>query len=107
MTRTITLSFAQDNTHLLVGSDDCSFTFYDIFTSAEVSTNVFEPPSDDYQGCPEAIAIIPYGNTVAMAWRGKVPLVWHFQATSYQPVRTRLLQQSIASLSAPKLCAGK
>jgi WD40 repeat protein len=101
-TRTITLSFAQDDAYLLVGCDDCSITIYDRFTSTEVSNHNFEPPSDDYQGCPTAMAINPGCNAVAMAWRGKVPLVWHFQSTTYQPIRTRRLRQSIASISAPE-----
>jgi WD40 repeat protein len=100
--RIITLSFAQDDAHLLVGCDDCSITIYDRFTSTEVSNHNFEPPSDDYQDCPTAMAINPGCNAVAMAWPGKVPLVWHFQSTTYQPIRTRHLRQSIASVSAPE-----
>jgi WD40 repeat protein len=101
-TRIIIISFDQDDARFLVGCDDCSITIYDRFTSTELSCYIFEYPDRSYHGCPPAMAINPGCDTVAMAWRGRVPLIWHFQATAYQPVRIRRLRQSIASLSAPE-----
>ncbi|CAN9299279.1 unnamed protein product [Alternaria alternata] len=100
--RTMDISFAQADAYLVIGSDDCSITIYDLSTSSTVLQHVFEPPSQDYDGCPTVMAINPDATAAAMAWRGKVPLVWHFQATAYQRVRIRRLRSSVTSLAGPE-----
>jgi WD40 repeat protein len=100
--RTIAMAFANNDAHLVIGSDDCSITTYNLSTSEIVMQQNFEAPGEDYDGCPAVMAISPDATAAAMAWRGKVPLVWHFQATTFQPVRIRRLRSSITSLLGPE-----
>ncbi|KNG43938.1 nacht and wd domain-containing protein [Stemphylium lycopersici] len=68
-------------------------------TSAVMSTDNFETPSEDYHSCTAAISINRGCNSMAIAWRGKIPIAWHFQSTVYTSTRIRRLRQSFVSLS--------
>ena len=101
-TRTTTVAFGDDSSQFIACYDDCSIFSYDIRTSSELSRHVFTPPHADYDGCPKVTSISPDHTTVALVWRGKPPLIWHFKATPYQPVKIRRVRQVSDSLCAPE-----
>ena len=72
---------------LIVGLDDCSLTCYDLIQSQPKWR--FTPPRlEDYDGCPLIVTLSPCLTKVAMAWRGKPPIVWDvFGGNEQQPLR--------------------
>ena len=103
-TRTISVAFYDDSSQFIACYDDCSIFSYDVRTASELSRYIFTPQHVDYQGCPKTMSISPDNATVAILWRGKPPLLWHFKATPYQPVKIRRARQFSDSLCAPEAC---
>ncbi|KAF2746734.1 hypothetical protein M011DRAFT_487132 [Sporormia fimetaria CBS 119925] len=102
-TRALAINFGHEGSTIYVGSDDCSIAVYDIHTSNQLSHLSFEPPSLEYDGCPRSLDISPDCTAVAMAWRGKPPLIWHFEPGPYQATRIRKVRQPCTSLCAPEI----
>ena len=87
---TMFLAFGTSETELIVGTDDCSVTCYDLETSKQRWQSVV-PASDEYTGCPLIMKISPDLSKVAMAWRGNPPVVWDLHSTIGQrPLRCRI-----------------
>ncbi|KAF2839198.1 hypothetical protein M501DRAFT_1003751 [Patellaria atrata CBS 101060] len=101
-TRTTTVAFNDDSSQFTTCYDDCSIFSYDVYTSIEISRQIFTPPQVEYHSCPKVMSISPDHTTVAIGWRGKPPLIWHFKATPYQPVKIRKARQMSDSLCAPE-----
>jgi WD40 repeat protein/pimeloyl-ACP methyl ester carboxylesterase len=103
-TRTMAIAITDDGAHITVCHDDCSVFKYNVHTSREVARHYFETPQMDWQGCPKVMSISPDNTSVAIIWRGKPPIIWHFEASLYQPVKVRRIRQTSDSLCAPEAC---
>lgn len=78
--RTMALVFGKADSELVIGLDDCTITCYNLET-ADISWR-FLAQSREFEslGCPRIMAFNPDVSEVAMAWRGKAPMVWHLRA---------------------------
>ena len=72
---TMFASFGKSDDDLIVGLDDCSVTCYDL-TSLQAKWRFVPPSLPGYGGCPLTMSMGPCLTKVAMAWRGKPPIVW-------------------------------
>ncbi|KAI4257311.1 MAG: hypothetical protein L6R42_005750, partial [Xanthoria sp. 1 TBL-2021] len=97
---TTAIAFGTKASDFLIGRDDCSITKYDLNTTDPVSTFRPTAPSTLVQNCPKAMALSPDRSKVAIAWRGKPPLVWYMSANPAQQP-----QQSRTTKSTDALCA--
>ncbi|KAL8846107.1 MAG: hypothetical protein Q9221_008775 [Calogaya cf. arnoldii] len=97
---TTAIAFGNNVSDLLIGRDDCSITKYGLNTTVSLST--FQPnnPATLVQSCPKAMVLSPDRSKIAMAWRGKPPLVWTMSADPAQQP-----QQSRTTKSTDALCA--
>lgn len=103
--RPMAMAFENDDSKLLVGSDDCSIFTYNIGSGRCIRRCYFTPTSSDYDGCPKVMQLSPDLTEVAMAWRGKPPIVWQFAISSYLAVKKCRTRQSTDSIAAPEaLC---
>ena len=87
---TTAIAFSTKDSEFLICRDDCSITSYDLSTS--IPTSTFQPrnPPSLVQSCPKMMVLSPDRSKVAMAWRGKPPLVWNLTASAaQQPQRVR------------------
>ena len=93
------IAFGSNDSELVVALDDCSATCYDL----EASSNKwhFSVPDDgEYHGCPLIVTISPDLTKLAMAWRGKPPVVWSIPGTiSQRPLRCRVRSSTDALYS--------
>ena len=96
---TMAIAFGHAESELIVGLDDCSATCYDLETSR--SKWHFTIPTDEaHQGCPLIMAISPDLTRLAVAWRGKLPLVWDmFGSNSQRPLQCRVRSSADALFS--------
>ncbi|KAI4268566.1 MAG: hypothetical protein LQ337_007765 [Flavoplaca oasis] len=96
---TTAIAFGAKTSEFLIGRDDCSITTYDLNRTIPIS--VFQPrnPPSLVQSCPKAMVLSPDRFKVAMAWRGKPPLVWNMSADPAQHP-----QQSRTSKVTDALC---
>ena len=97
---TMAISFGGTGSELVVGLDDCSVTCYDLETSQE-RWRFIVPHHGEFHGCPLIMKISPDLTKLAVAWRGKLPVVWDTTGThSQRPLRCRT-QSSKDALFAP------
>ncbi|KAL8816847.1 MAG: hypothetical protein Q9223_004212 [Gallowayella weberi] len=77
---TMSIAFGARPSDFLVGLDDCSITCFDLNTRQQQW--VFQPkaPRALVQNCPKTMVLSPDRKKVAMAWRGKPPVVWDLAA---------------------------
>lgn len=96
---TMAIAFGSAGSELIVGLDDCSVTCYDLETSRQKWQ--FSVPIDGgYHGCPLIMTISPDLTKLAVAWRGKPPVVWDlFAAESQRPLRCRVRTSTDALFS--------
>jgi hypothetical protein len=73
---TMTTAFGLIDSQLLVGVDDCSVARYDLETSPGIARFEARRTLQDIQGYPNIMVINPDSRKVAIAWRGKLPLIW-------------------------------
>ena len=93
------IAFGSNDAELVVALDDCSATCYDLETSS--NRWYFSVPDDgEYHGCPLVVTISPDSTKLAMAWRGKPPVVWSIPGTNSQrPLRCRVRSSTDALYS--------
>ncbi len=95
---TMAIAFGNAGSELIVGLDDCSVTCYDLETSRQ--TWQFSVPVSKYHGCPLIMTISPDLTKVAVAWRGKLPVVWDlFAAETQGPLQCRARNSTDALFS--------
>ena len=99
---TMAMSFGRSRSELVVGLDNCSVTCYDLGIPSEKWCFEAQPLQYDMQGCPRLMAFSPDLRKVAMAWRGKPPLVWDMTITQDQnPLHCRM-RGSTDAICAPE-----
>lgn len=82
--RTMALMFGKADSELVVGLDDCTITCYNLET-ADVSFRFLARNFGvESLGCPKIMALYPDMSKVALAWRGKPPMVWDMRAGETQ-----------------------
>ena len=100
---TMAISFGSCASDLVIGLDDCSVTCYDLKTSKVKWSFSPRDSHNELQGCPRVMALSPDLRSVAIAWRGKPPLIWDITAAQPQrPLQCRIASSS-DSLCAPEL----
>ena len=86
---TMALAFNGAGSELIVGLDDCSVVWYDL-ESSQQRRQWNLPFEGEFLGCPLTMAISPDTQSIAFAWRGKLPVIWDVSATGEQrPIRCR------------------
>lgn len=99
---TLAISFGCNNSELFIGLDDCSVTCYDLETGRQISRFTTSNSQHKHSGCPRIMALSPDLRSVAIAWRGKPPLIWDMTASEYQhPQRCRIISRT-DSICAPE-----
>lgn len=100
--RTMAVMFGKTDSELVIGLDDCTITCYDLET-ADVSWCFLARNREvESLGCPKIMALNPDMSKVAMAWRGKPPMVWDMRAGETQePEQCKIYHENDA-LSAPQ-----
>ncbi|KAL8657838.1 MAG: hypothetical protein Q9226_001523 [Calogaya cf. arnoldii] len=99
---TTAIAFGTKVSEFLVGRDDCSITTYDLNTTALLSTFRPRNPKTILQNCPKTMVLSPDRSKVAMAWRGKPPLVWDTSADPAQQPQQCRTMKSTDALCAPE-----
>ncbi|KAL8787665.1 MAG: hypothetical protein Q9213_002096 [Squamulea squamosa] len=99
---TMLIAFGVRTTEFLVGLDDCSVTTYDLSTANPVSTFRPTSPPTLVHDCPKTMALSPDRNRVAMAWRGKPPVVWDMSTKPAQHPQQCRTTHSTDALCAPE-----
>ena len=100
---TMAIAFGHAESELIVGLDDCSATCYDLETSSQ-KWQFTIPTDDEHQGCPLIMTISPDLTKLAVAWRGKLPLVWDmFGPNSQRPLQCRVRSSTDALFSPLKM----
>ena len=100
--RTTALMFGKADSELVIGLDDCTITCYDLET-ADVSYRFLAQNLEvESLGCPKIMALNPDMNKVAMAWRGRPPLVWDMRAGETQEPEQCKIYHERDSLCAPQ-----
>ena len=97
----LTKAIALDSTgsELVVALDDCSATCYDLENSS-IKWYFSVPDDGQYHGCPLVVTISPNMTKLAMAWRGKPPVVWNIPGTdSQRPLRCSVRSNTDALFS--------
>lgn len=96
---TMAIAFGSAGSDLIVGLDDCSVTCYDLETSQQ-KWQFTVPTSTEDHGCPLIMTISPDLTKLAVAWRGKLPLVWDlFETEPQRPLRCRVRSSTDALFS--------
>ena len=96
---TMAIAFGHAESELIVGLDDCSATCYDLETSRQ-KWQFTIPTDEEHQGCPLIMTISPDLTKLAVAWRGKLPLVWDMFGTNTQrPLQCRVRSSADALFS--------
>ena len=96
---TMAIAFGSATSELFVGLDDCSVTCYDLETSRQ-KWRFTVPTYGEYHGCPLIMTISPDLTKLAVAWRGKLPVVWDMSGTEPQrPLRCRVRSSTDALFS--------
>jgi WD40 repeat protein len=91
----------QEDTRLLIGTDDQIVTVLDVSQNLELSQSTFNAPPD-CDGCPFVMEISPDLKKVGLAWRGKLPMVWDLDSPKYQSLQRCRIRNSVESLFAPE-----
>lgn len=100
--RTMALMFGKADSELVIGLDDCTITCYDLET-ADVSHRFLARYLEvEPLGCPKIMELNPDMNKVAMAWRGKPPMVWDMRAGENQEPEQCKIYGEKDSLCAPQ-----
>ncbi|KAL8671210.1 MAG: hypothetical protein Q9168_004285 [Polycauliona sp. 1 TL-2023] len=99
---TTTIAFGTQVSELLIGRDDCSITAYDLNTTTVISRFRPDNPPSLVQNCPRAMVLSPDRSKVAIAWRGKPPLVWNLSAGSSQYPQQGRTTKATDALCAPE-----
>lgn len=100
--RTMALMFGKSDSELVIGLDDCTITCYDLETTDISYCFLARNRGVESLGCPKIMAINPELSKVAMAWRGKPPMVWDMRAGETQePEQCKIYHENDA-LCAPQ-----
>ena len=100
--RTMAIMFDKADSELVIGLDDCTITSYDLETAQVSFRFVARNLGVDSLGCPKIMALNPDVSKVAIAWRGKPPMVWDLRAGEAQePEQCRIYHEN-DSLCAPQ-----
>ena len=95
----MTIAFESTESDLIIGLDDCSVTCYVLETSLQKWQFVV-PTDEEHYGCPLIMALSPDLTKLAVAWRGKLPLVWDlFGTKSQRPLQCRVRSSTDALFS--------
>ena len=94
------LAFGSAELELIVGLDDCSVTCYDLDTLQQ-KWQFHIPTQREFQGCPLVMTISPDSRKIAVAWRGKLPVVWDMFGTESQRPLCCRAQNSTHALYSP------
>ncbi len=97
---TMVIAFGSAGSDLIIGLDDCSVTCYDLETSQQKWQFTVPTSVEDY-GCPLIMAISPDLTKLAVAWRGKPPLVWDLFETEPQRCLRCRVRSSTDALFSP------
>ena len=93
---TTAIAFGNAESELIVCLDDCSVTCFDLETSRPKWQ--FTVPTND--GCPSIMTISPDLTKLAVASRGKLPLIWDLFGTESQtPLQCRVRSSADALFS--------
>lgn len=100
--RTMALKFNKSDSELVIGLDDCTITCYDLETADVSFCFLARSREVEALGCPRIMALNPDLSKVAMAWRGKPPMVWDMTAGQAQePEQCKIYHENDA-LCAPQ-----
>ena len=99
----LALTFGASDAELVVGLDDCTIRCYD-FHKAEAFNWCYSPPRvrDEFWGPPKIINFSPDLAKVAMAWRGRPPVVFDITPNEYH-FRYRVLDINSSLLAADRI----
>ncbi|KAL8710363.1 MAG: hypothetical protein Q9225_007305, partial [Loekoesia sp. 1 TL-2023] len=97
---TLAIAFGATASEFFFGLDDCSVTCYDVERMQERWSFRPSNPRALVQNCPRTMALSPDQKKVAMAWRGKPPVIWDLFGDSSQ-----LPEQCRATQSTDAICA--
>ncbi|KAI9774250.1 MAG: hypothetical protein M1839_001752 [Geoglossum umbratile] len=100
---TMAISFGSSDSELVIGLDDCSVTRFDLESSREIGYFNARDPHDHIRGCPRLMSFSPDLKRVAVAWRGKPPLVWDMTTTRHQHPQRCRVRHSTDALYNPDL----
>ena len=95
------IAFGASDFELVVGLDDCSVTCYDLRDSQKGWRFVPVDSREEIQDSPKIMDFSPDLTKVAMAWRGKPPLVFDLNIGESRSAWCRVLDTS------PALCAAE
>ena len=96
----MTIAFGSAESDFIVGLDDGSVTCYDLETSRQ-KWQYTVPTIKGHFGCPFIMTISPDLTKLAVAWRGKLPLVWDIFGTKSQRPLQCIVRSSTDSLFSP------
>lgn len=85
--RVMAMSFEYNDLTLLIGLDNCTLKVYDLMSGHETERFQFTSPSADYEGCPTILEFSPDLTKVALAWRGRPPIIWCFRSITNQSIQ--------------------
>ena len=94
------IAFGSTGSELIVGLDDCSVACYDLETLQQ-KYHFTAPASVEHHGCPLIMTISPDLTKLAVAWRGKLPVVWDLFETESQRLLRCRVRSSTDALFAP------
>ena len=91
---TMAIAFGSVRSELVIALDNCSVACYDL--KALRRKWYFNVPDQEVHGsgCPHIMSISPDLSKLAVAWRGKPPLVWDMHGNSQRPVRCRVRDEA-------------
>ena len=96
---TMAIAFGNTESELVVCLDDCSVTCYDLETPRQ-KWQFTVPTDEEHLGCPLIMKVSPDLTKLAVAWRGKLPLVWDlFGTKAQQPLQCRVRSSTDALFS--------
>ena len=101
-TFTMAIALANNGSELYLGLDDCSVICIHLDSGTETQRIVLRDPYDPYLACPSAVAFKPDLTKIAMAWRGKTPLVWDIAPERNQSPYRCNFSDSSESIYAPE-----
>ena len=96
---TMAISFGSTGSELMIGLDDCSVTCYDL-NGPQKQWHFVIPDNGEFRGCPHIMKISPDLTKLAVAWKGRLPVVWDIAGTqSQRPLRCRTRSGALSPLA--------
>lgn len=100
---TMALEFGKTESEVVVGLDDCTITCYDLETAQISWCFTAQNSETESFGCPRIMALNSDMSKVAMAWRGKPPLVWDITTVESQEPEQCKIHDNYDALCAPEM----